>query len=277
MSRTQALGSVGRRPARSFQIATAVIAASVSLVQYPAQARGGGSECPDPMHFTEISSIKCDHFGTESSPWLNVVAEWKGAPVNCLQVDFPGQDPGFNAGSGFGATGFALPDDQVPCDTIWAELNTGTIQTGSSTVTSSSGGCTLRFSADVVFRNVGSGFDDASWSFLVDDAPLVDGQRIPAGTHVFEWRLKGDADLARLCAPPCQLYISNMPLLRFCEYVDPICVGDLDGDGVVGASDLAILLSFWGNAATGVADLDGDGITGASDLSILLSNWGDCP
>jgi hypothetical protein len=263
------------RFARPSQFATAVIAAAVFLAPHPAQARGGG-DCEYPMHFTEISSIKCDHFGTKSSPWLNVIAEWKGAPTSCLLVDFPGQDPGFNAGTGFLATGSGFPDDKVPYDTIVVELNTGTIQAGNSTVTSSTGGCTLRFSVDVVFHAGPSVFEDASWSYLVDDAPLVDRQRIPAGTHVFEWRLKGDADLARLCPPPCQLFISNMPFFRFSQYVDPVCVGDLDDDGVVGASDLAILLSFWGNAATGVADLDGDGLTGATDLSILLSNWGDC-
>ncbi|MDZ4755449.1 MAG: hypothetical protein SGJ09_09155 [Phycisphaerae bacterium] len=48
--------------------------------------------------------------------------------------------------------------------------------------------------------------------------------------------------------------------------------GDLDGDGMVGASDLAILLGNWGG--TGVGDLDHDGVVGASDLGLLLSHWG---
>lgn len=47
---------------------------------------------------------------------------------------------------------------------------------------------------------------------------------------------------------------------------------DLDDDGVVGASDLAILLAAWGG--TGPADLDRDGTVGASDLAILLAAWG---
>lgn len=52
------------------------------------------------------------------------------------------------------------------------------------------------------------------------------------------------------------------------------CPADLDGDGQVGASDLAILLGSWGG--TGAADFDGGGV-GASDLAILLGSWGACP
>lgn len=52
------------------------------------------------------------------------------------------------------------------------------------------------------------------------------------------------------------------------------CVADLDGDGQVTSSDLAILLGSWGG--TGAADLDGGGV-GASDLALLLGAWGTCP
>ncbi|MFM1822554.1 MAG: hypothetical protein RI967_820 [Planctomycetota bacterium] len=50
-------------------------------------------------------------------------------------------------------------------------------------------------------------------------------------------------------------------------------VADLDGDGMVNAADLAILLGAWGPGA-GPADLDGDGQVDASDLAILLGAWG---
>ena len=49
---------------------------------------------------------------------------------------------------------------------------------------------------------------------------------------------------------------------------------DLDGDGVVDASDLAILLASFGPCANCAADLDGSGIVDAGDLAILLGNWG---
>jgi hypothetical protein len=48
--------------------------------------------------------------------------------------------------------------------------------------------------------------------------------------------------------------------------------GDIDGDGVVNATDLAILFNNWGGA--GATDVNGDGVTDGADLSILLANWG---
>ncbi len=53
--------------------------------------------------------------------------------------------------------------------------------------------------------------------------------------------------------------------------------GDLNCDGVVGVSDLLILLASWGPCADCgdcPADLDGDCTVGVSDLLILLANWG---
>jgi len=50
--------------------------------------------------------------------------------------------------------------------------------------------------------------------------------------------------------------------------------GDLDLDGLVDASDLAILLSHWaiGGARPADGDLDGDGVVGAEDLASLVGN-----
>lgn len=52
------------------------------------------------------------------------------------------------------------------------------------------------------------------------------------------------------------------------------CPADLDGNGEVGAPDLAALLAAWGTAG---ADLGGDGLTDAADLAALLASWGACP
>jgi hypothetical protein len=49
-------------------------------------------------------------------------------------------------------------------------------------------------------------------------------------------------------------------------------LGDLDGDGCVGQSDLGILLASYN--IDGGGDLDGDGDTDQSDLGILLGNYG---
>ncbi len=55
------------------------------------------------------------------------------------------------------------------------------------------------------------------------------------------------------------------------------CPIDLDGDGEVGAGDLAQLLGAWGPNLWDPADLNGDGVVDAFDLATLLGNWGACP
>ena len=59
---------------------------------------------------------------------------------------------------------------------------------------------------------------------------------------------------------------------------DP-CIGDLNGDGVVGPPDLGILLAVWGTDGGDIvgADINGDGTVNASDLGPLLGAWGACP
>ena len=52
------------------------------------------------------------------------------------------------------------------------------------------------------------------------------------------------------------------------------CPADLDGNGEIGAPDLATLLAAWGTAG---GDLGGDGFTDAADLAALLASWGACP
>ncbi len=52
----------------------------------------------------------------------------------------------------------------------------------------------------------------------------------------------------------------------------PFILGDLNEDGIVDASDLAILLNAWGSG--GATDLDGSGSTDAADLALLLNAWG---
>ena len=53
------------------------------------------------------------------------------------------------------------------------------------------------------------------------------------------------------------------------------CDADLDGNGSVGAADLAQMLGAWGACASCEADLDGDGDVNAADLGSLLSRWGE--
>jgi hypothetical protein len=52
---------------------------------------------------------------------------------------------------------------------------------------------------------------------------------------------------------------------------------DLDGDGLVGVTDLLLILAAWGPCAGCPEDLDGDDVVGAGDLVMLLAAWGPCP
>jgi hypothetical protein len=55
------------------------------------------------------------------------------------------------------------------------------------------------------------------------------------------------------------------------------CLGDLDGDGFVSGSDLAVLLGSWGACAGScIADLDESGDVNGADLATLLGAWGAC-
>ena len=54
------------------------------------------------------------------------------------------------------------------------------------------------------------------------------------------------------------------------------CPADVDGNGSVGAGDLAALVAAWGTDPGGPPDLDEDGVAGFADLLELLAVWGPC-
>lgn len=54
------------------------------------------------------------------------------------------------------------------------------------------------------------------------------------------------------------------------------CIGDIDGDGLVDAGDLAAVLGAWGACDGCAEDLDGSGVVNSSDLALILVAWGDC-
>ena len=57
--------------------------------------------------------------------------------------------------------------------------------------------------------------------------------------------------------------------------IPPTCPSDLDGDGIVDAADITLLLGAWGSADPGF-DLDQDGVVGGGDLGVILGAWGVC-
>jgi hypothetical protein len=63
-----------------------------------------------------------------------------------------------------------------------------------------------------------------------------------------------------------------MPIVVAWYMPNTTVAGDLNGDGIVGAPDLATLLNQWGGPGSG--DLDGSGSVDAADIAALLSNWG---
>jgi hypothetical protein len=60
-----------------------------------------------------------------------------------------------------------------------------------------------------------------------------------------------------------RLRLSTLPLTNL--------PADLNYDGSVDASDLALLLAAWGTPA---GDISGNGVTGAEDLAVILAAWG---
>ena len=53
------------------------------------------------------------------------------------------------------------------------------------------------------------------------------------------------------------------------------CPADLNGDHIVGGSDLGALLGNFGGSGSG--DINLDGVVNGSDLGLLLGAWGPCP
>lgn len=91
--------------------------------------------------------------------------------------------------------------------------------------------------------------------------------------------LINDRPLALLVAAGGDLWVgTDYGVSQFTAPADPGTPSpDFDGDGVVGAFDLLVLLSLWGPcpiAAPCPADLNGDSQVGTPDLLHLLSAWG---
>lgn len=169
----------------------------------------------------------------------------------------------------------------------------------------------LRQDGDLLCELAGPDGDDAS-TFITRKANLADGRwhhvawRRSAGAHTV-W-----VDGALLVTPvqaavadiapgsdlsagwsPCvgrdggpqpfageldeiQLYSVALSDCQVALLAGAACSADLDGDGVVGATDLGHLLAQWGACGDErpcTADLDGDGVTSAADLGLLLSAW----
>jgi hypothetical protein len=97
----------------------------------------------------------------------------------------------------------------------------------------------------------------------------------------------GGCDDLQCCATTCESdpFCCDMAWDQFCvaaaadgcEFAPcyGVCEGDFDANGIVDASDMAVLLGAW-NTANPCGDTNGDGVVNSSDLAILLGRWGAC-
>ena len=53
------------------------------------------------------------------------------------------------------------------------------------------------------------------------------------------------------------------------------CLGDINNDGQADGIDISFVISAWGTSDP-TADLDGDGLVNAADLVLILGNWQNC-
>ncbi len=163
----------------------------------------------------------------------------------------------------------------------------------------------LMQSPDDISNNVLEGFDTVPWAIGIN-AGISPGATIPSGTDMTFTLDVANPDVHQYLAEALdegrlRLMISSLhPAIQqggvFASYymrenffsgdqaarlmmevqLGTPCLGDFDGDGSVGAVDLATLIGNWGSTDP-TFDLDGSGDVGASDLAELLGRWGPCP
>jgi hypothetical protein len=121
----------------------------------------------------------------------------------------------------------------------------------------------------LVFEDGPSQTFDFQWATYYDAADNSGQSRLYGGIHPdfddFPGRVLGSEVGGKAFARAVALF----------EPLDEPCAADIDGDGAVGATDIAALLSAWGTA-NAAADITGNGVVDAQDLAALLSAWGPC-
>ncbi len=104
---------------------------------------------------------------------------------------------------------------------------------------------------------------------------------LPAKARSYDWQLPASAGIAevrvRVLARDNRFQVSSDGTTRTFSIVAGLggCLADLNANGSVDATDLALLLSNWGQS--GVGDLDHNGVVSATDLAVFLAAWGACP
>lgn len=116
--------------------------------------------------------------------------------------------------------------------------------------------------------------DYVQWTdSLMNPAILTADSRAPTATAALLWSAIPDFVVIDPAAESLILTdLANNTAHSPADYDFEFRLGDVNGDGLVGSADLALLLGSWG--LIGVpADFQGDGV-GSNDLALLLGNWG---
>jgi hypothetical protein len=119
------------------------------------------------------------------------------------------------------------------------------------------GGALVSITGDAGAASFASG--NCESKSTVDNTEHLYLKNLSAGDYVLELRRVAGTQTA-------------LPVAVAWYMPDTQMTADLDGNGVVGPGDLAILLNSWGGS--GLPDLSGDGVVNAADISIMLSQWG---
>ena len=124
--------------------------------------------------------------------------------------------------------------------------------------------------ADLLFTSGWLSFvDDSDASLTVLDKDQAYFESLAAN----QWIRIDNAPVTGAFADYFQVDGSTLSLLI------QLLVGDLDGDGFVGGSDLDIIRNFWGQAVTPGSKLhgdpSGDGFVGGDDLDEVRAHWGE--
>jgi trimeric autotransporter adhesin len=120
-------------------------------------------------------------------------------------------------------------------------------------------------------------WDGEKWSSFAELTRIVDGQwEVPGAVQ----SLAVSEEWTTLFIGGLFGFVDDISSQNIAAYVGcpPAIPGDLNGDGVIDAADLLILLEAWGACPSPEksecpADLNGNDVVDGGDLLILLSNW----
>lgn len=113
---------------------------------------------------------------------------------------------------------------------------------------------------------------DQSLAYAVDEGGTVDGDLTDAGMLYTLTDRKYDV-LGVVDASG-----DRIERIRYSPYGESITrdwiLADLDGDGVVGAGDMSVLLAEWGGNPDSPGNLNADGTVDSADMADLTAAWG---